>query len=88
MGTDKWFDDLAKDSAQRLPRRQVFGRLLGAAGVAALSALGLLQAKPDCAKLCEECCHNAFPDGGRDYGQCVSDCHHGAGLCGPLVCPD
>ena len=87
MSRDNWFDTLAKDSAQGLSRRQVFGRLLGGAGVALLSLVSIGGAAKDCGKLCEECCHNAFPHGGREYGQCVSDCQHGEGLCGPIVCP-
>jgi hypothetical protein len=89
MSKDQWFDRLAKDSAQGLSRRQVFGRLLGGTGLALVAALGFRSAADkDCGKLCEECCHNAFPDGGREYGQCVSDCQHGQGLCGPIVCPE
>ena len=89
MGKDDWFDNLAKDSAQRLTRRQVFTRLLGGTAVAALSLLGVARDKPekDCGKLCQECCHNAFPDHGPEYGKCVSECQHGEGLCGPIVCP-
>jgi hypothetical protein len=88
MSNDSWFDTLAKDSARGLSRRQVVGRLLGGTGLAVLAMLGLRRAAAkDCGKLCEECCHNAFPNGGRDFGQCVSDCQHGEGLCGPIVCP-
>lgn len=93
MSREHWFDALARDSADGLSRRQVFARLLGGGAVAMFS---FLAARPsadrsrtkDCGKLCVECCHNAFPDGGRDYGQCVSDCQHGQGLCGPIVCPE
>jgi hypothetical protein len=88
MATDEFFDELSKDSARGLSRRQVFARLLGGTGVAALTLLGLSRSSgKDCGKLCEVCCHNAFPDHGREYGQCMSDCHHGEGLCGPIVCP-
>jgi len=86
--SDEWFDSLTKSAAQGLTRRQVFTRLLAGTGLAALSTLGLRRSNNnDCGKLCEECCHNAFPDHGHDYGQCVSDCQHGRGICGPIVCP-
>ena len=87
--SDEWFDDLAKGAARGLSRRQVFGRLLGGAAAAALSLFAVHRtSSKDCGRLCEECCHNAFPNGGREYGQCVSDCHHGQGICGPIVCPE
>jgi hypothetical protein len=90
MSNDGWFDTLAKDSAQGLSRRQVFARLLGGTGAAIFAMFGMRRSASkdkDCSKLCEECCHNAHPNGGREYGQCVSDCQHGQGLCGPIVCP-
>jgi len=88
--SNDWFDTLAKDSARGLSRRQMFGRLLGGTGMAVLTVFGLRQlaADNDCGKLCKLCCHNAFPDHGPGYGQCISDCHHGEGLCGAAVCPD
>jgi hypothetical protein len=90
---DAWFDGLAKDAARGLSRRQMFRRLLGGTAVAVFGMIGAARVSAkdkfkDCSKLCEECCHNAFPNGGREYGQCVSDCHHGQGLCGPIVCPE
>lgn len=93
MSRDQCFDALARDTAQGLSRRQVFARLFGGAALAVVALFTAREAAgndkiKDCGKLCEECCHNAFPDGGRDYGQCVSDCQHGEGLCGPIVCPD
>jgi hypothetical protein len=87
---DAWFDTLAKDSAHRLSRRQVFGRIAGGFGMAVLGVFGLMRRKPDdCARLCEECCKNNYPAGSGDkrYGECVSSCHKGEGQCGPLVCP-
>ena len=86
---DQWLDNLAKDSADRLTRRQVFGRIAGGFGMTVLSAFGFARrAKAnDCGKLCEECCKNNFPHGGRDFGECVSSCHKGEGICGPIVCP-
>jgi hypothetical protein len=89
MRNDDWFDSLAKDSAQGLSRRQVFRRLFGGIGVALLGVVGLSAAGngKDCGQLCQTCCHNFFPDHGKEYGQCVSDCHQGEGLCGPVVCP-
>jgi len=87
--SDEWFDGLTRDAARGMSRRQVFARLLGGTGLAVLSLVGLQRGgNKDCGPLCEECCHNAFPNGGREYGQCVSDCHHGEGICGPIVCPD
>ena len=89
MSRDERFDALARDTAQGLSRRQVFGRLLGGMGLALLSAVGLSsKGDKECGKLCQECCHNAFPDHGREYGQCISDCQHGQGICGPIVCPE
>lgn len=86
---DAWLDNLAKDSAHRLSRRQVFGRIAGGFGVAVLSVFSLgRRDKPGaCGQLCEECCKNNFPEGSREYGECVSSCHHGEGICGPIVCP-
>lgn len=87
--SDEWFDDLTKRAAQGMSRRQVFARLLGGAGLAGLTLFGLRLRRntKDCGQLCEVCCHNAFPHGGREFGQCVSDCQHGQGICGPIVCP-
>jgi len=86
---DTWLDNLAKDSAHRLSRRQVFGRLAGGFGMAALSLFGLW--RPDqganCGKVCVECCRNNFPHGGRELGECIRQCHQGEGVCGPIVCP-
>jgi hypothetical protein len=90
MAMDDWFDGLAKDSANKLSRRQVFGRIAGGMGMAAFALFGLrglARDKDTCGPLCEECCRNQFPDGGREFGQCVSSCHKGEGLCGPIVCP-
>jgi hypothetical protein len=90
MSRDDWFDALARDSARGLSRRQVFGRLLGGTGLALFSFFGLrdlARNDKDCGNLCHLCCANAYPDRGREYGQCVSDCQHGQGLCGP-VCQD
>ncbi len=89
MSTDHWIDELARDSARGISRRQVFGRLLGGTGLALLSMFGLRRlADKDCSKHCEECCHTRFPNGGREFGQCVSDCQHGEGFCGRIVCPE
>ncbi len=89
MAMDDWFDGLAKDSAQRLSRRQVFARLAAGAATALLGTLGLQRfGSKDCGKLCQACCRNNFPNGGREFGECISQCHHGEGICGPIVCPD
>jgi hypothetical protein len=90
MAMDDWFDGLAKDAAKKLSRRQVFGRVAGGLGMALFAAFGLnglARDKDTCGKLCEECCRNQFPNGGRDFGQCVAACQQGEGLCGPIVCP-
>lgn len=84
MGMDDWFDNLAKDSAQRLSRRQVFGRLLAGTGVAAFSVFGLRKRDaPDknCVQICKECCHTNNSSGGVALGQCISACEHGEGTC-------
>jgi hypothetical protein len=83
---DAFIDNLAKDSAAGLSRRQVFGRIAGGFG-AALFGLFAGRRTNDCGKLCEECCRNNFPHGGAEFGACVSSCHQGQGLCGPIVCP-
>jgi len=92
MAMDAWFDSLAKDSAGRLSRRQVFGRIAGGVGMAVFALFGLnglaKEKDKDCGHLCEECCRNQFPNGGREFGQCVAACQKGEGLCGPIVCPD
>jgi hypothetical protein len=89
MALDKWFDDLAKDSAQGLSRRQVFGRVATGAGAVVIALFGLRRsAANNCGKVCEECCRNNFPRGGRELGECISLCHRGEGLCGPIVCPE
>jgi hypothetical protein len=82
---DAFIDNLAKDSANGLSRRDVFGRIAGGFG-AALLGLFAGRRTTDCGKLCEECCRNNFPHGGADFGACVSSCHQGQGLCGPIVC--
>ena len=88
MSNDGWFDTLAKDSAQGLSRRQLLGRLLGGTGAAVLGLFGMrAAAAKDCGKLCQVCCENQFSDHGVEYGRCVSDCHKGQGVCGPIVCP-
>jgi hypothetical protein len=88
MAMDDWFDGLAKDAAHRLSRRQVFGRLAVGAGLAMLSTFGLQRSSgKDCGKLCLACCRNNFPEGSAEFGECMSSCHHGEGLCGPIVCP-
>lgn len=90
MGMDNWFDGLAKDAANKVSRRQLFGRLAGGMGMAVFAMFGLrglARDKDTCGKLCEECCRNQFPNGGREFGQCVAACQKGEGLCGPIVCP-
>ena len=85
---DDWFDGLAKDSAHRLSRRQVVGRLAAGLGTALLGVIGLKQLAADnCGKLCEQCCRNNFPRGGPELGECIRLCHQGEGICGPIVCP-
>jgi hypothetical protein len=84
---DAWLDTLAKDSANGLSRRQIFGRVAGGFGFAVLAVCGLRPRANDCGKLCEECCRNNYPHGGADFGACVSSCHQGQGVCGPIVCP-
>ena len=89
MALDNWFDDLAKEAAQGLSRRQVFGRLVTGASAMVMVLLGLGRpGAANCGKLCEECCRNKFPRGGRELGECISLCHQGEGLCGPIVCPE
>ena len=89
MAFDQWFDDLAKDSARGLPRGQVFVRAASGAGSVLMAFLGLRpSAASTCATLCDECCRNNFPRGGRELEECLSLCHAGEGLCGPIVCPD
>ena len=91
MAMDEWFDGLAKDAAhRRLSRRQILGRVAAGVGVALLAGVGIRADKPakaDCGKLCHVCCENNFPDHGKEYGQCIADCHKGEGICGPIVCP-
>lgn len=86
---DSWLDNLAKDSAHRLSRRQVFGRIAGGFGIAALGVFGFTRrAKAaGCGKLCDECCRNNFPTHGPEFAECVRLCHKGQGVCGPIVCP-
>jgi len=86
---DAWFDDLAKDSAHRLSRRQIFGRIAGGFGMAVLGVFGLSRrgGEAECGNLCVECCRNNFPTHGALFGECVSECQQGEGLCGPIVCP-
>lgn len=92
---DQWLDNLAKDSANRLSRRQVFGRVAGGFGVAVLGIFGFARrAKADescIAKVCEECCRNQFPKGGQEKGECIRLCHERQGICKPAVdlgCPN
>ena len=83
----KLFDQLAKDSAADMPRRQVFRTVGGGLLGIVLAAVGLA-AKSDCGKLCAACCSNLdFPPRGQEHAQCIKDCHEGLGPCGPLVCP-
>ena len=86
---DDWLDRLAKDSAHRLSRRQVFGRVAGGFGLAVLDVFGFAGRanRDNCGRLCEECCKNNFPQGSREYGMCIKACHKGEGICGPIVCP-
>ena len=90
MAPDKWFDDLAKESAQGLSRRQVFSRLAVSGGALVLALFGVRRAAAadKCGKLCEECCRNNFPRGGPELGECIRLCHQGEGLCGPIVGPE
>jgi hypothetical protein len=83
---DAFIDNLAKDSANGLSRRQVFVRIAGGFGAAVVGLFGRARSN-DCGKLCQECCRNNFPHGGADFGACVSSCHQGQGICGPIVCP-
>jgi hypothetical protein len=90
MALDKWLDDLAKDSAQGLSRRQMFSRMAAGAGAIMLALFGIRRsaAANNCGKLCAECCQNNFPRGGPELGECIRLCHQGEGLCGPIVCPE
>jgi hypothetical protein len=87
MAMDDWFDGLAKES-RHLSRRQVFGAIAGGLGAVILGAFGVRKRNAnECGKLCAECCHNQFPHGGRELAECITSCHNGEGLCGPIVCP-
>jgi hypothetical protein len=86
------FDQLARDAARELPRREAFKRIGGGLLGVFLAAVGLKADKPSraetCGKLCAICCGNLdFPPRSEAYGQCIRDCHQGLGPCGPLVCP-
>lgn len=84
------FDQLAKDAAADLPRREAFRRIGGGLLGVVLASLGLAAAKDNeqCGKLCAICCKNLdFPPRSAEHGQCIRDCHDGGGPCGPIVCP-
>lgn len=79
---DRWLDNLAKDSAHRLSRRQIFGRLAGGFGIAVLGVFGLtrrVRADNSCvAKECEVCCTKDNPaKGGFPVDECIRLCHEG-----------
>ena len=80
------FDQLAKDAAADLPRRQAFRIVGGALLGVVLAAVGLSADKDKCEKACNECCKNLdFPPRSQEHGKCMSECHQGRGVCGPAV---
>jgi len=86
------FDQLARDAAADLPRREAFKRIGGGLLAVFLAAIGLRADKPTkeetCGKLCAICCGNLdFPPRSKEYADCITACHEGLGPCGPLVCP-
>lgn len=86
------FDQLARDAAAEMPRREAFKRIGGGLLGVFLAAVGIKADKPTkqetCGKLCAICCSNLdFPPRSEEHGQCIRDCHQGLGPCGPLLCP-
>jgi hypothetical protein len=80
------FDELAKDAAGDLPRRQAFRRLGGGLLGVVLAAVGLSADSDNCGKACAECCKTFdFVPRSQEFADCIRDCHDGVGPCGPLV---
>jgi hypothetical protein len=79
---DEWTKDLARGVSRREALRRLGGGLLGAA---AAVGLGLGKASADgggIGQACVDCC-NAITPRPEPFGQCVSDCVHNGGVCGP-----
>lgn len=86
------FDQLAKDAAADLPRREAFRRVGGALLGVVLAAVGLAADNDSCGRLCAICCDQNFtpPRNGGDpgaHGDCIRQCQAGEGICGPIWCP-
>jgi len=76
------FDQLAKDAAADLPRREAFRRIGGGLLGVVLASLGLAAAKDNdqCGKACAVCCNlRDFPPRSAEHAQCIRDCHAGVG---------
>lgn len=83
------FDELAKDLARGVSRREALRRLGGGMAGAMLASLGVGRAwgqgNSDCAHFCD----SVYPPG-RQRGECKSDAAHGQGICqqcGPAAPP-
>ena len=80
------FDELAKDLARGVSRREALRRLGGGLLGAAVAAVGLGLGKATAdgkgkGEACVDCC-NAITPRPHPFGDCVSACVHGQGVCG------
>ena len=82
------FDELAKDLARGVSRREALRRLGGGLLGAAVAAVGLGLGKASAdgkgkGEACVDCCRAKLggpPEGGLAFGNCVSDCVHVKGI--------
>jgi hypothetical protein len=76
------FDQLAKDLARGVTRREALRRLCGGLATATLASLGMGKAWSQSGTIttCATFCASIFPPG-RDRVKCVSDASKGQGIC-------
>lgn len=85
---DELFDDLAKDAARGVSRRQMFRRFGWGVAAALVGGLGRTRVEADSCvpKCCVTFCQSADLPPGNDRGKCISDCMRGvAGTQGGFV---
>jgi hypothetical protein len=79
---EELFDQLAKDAARGVSRRQLVGRFGWGVAAAVFAALGVMRARAADGSCVPQCCETLCRsfDTGQARGQCIAECMRGEGI--------